>query len=150
MPRDDHSRRACVCRLLVPKDQLSIWDSELFPFGSVQHSKEMVQTALEAAGGNAAVNALPFGATDAAVFSRMGLPSVCVQASSTTELPPEYHTRRDNSADAVREGAMSRMRGWVLSMVTELSRATQSPAELAAEDISGGSAAANLAKEDEL
>ena len=63
---------------------------------------------------------LPFGATDAAVFSRKKLPAVCIQAwEQKASLPSFYHTRSD-TPDVVEKEALGQVCNICLEYLKEL------------------------------
>ena len=81
---------------ILVKDQVKIVKGE--PSCSVKHSPKMVDELL-AAFTKAKLNPeavwLPVGATDAASFSRAGLPATSIVCLPMKELHPTYHTRLD-------------------------------------------------------
>jgi len=63
-----------------------------------------------------------FGGTDAAAFTRAGIPSVAIVGQAVDRLPPEYHTRLD-TPDRVRPEALEATLAIVLGILRRLEEA---------------------------
>jgi hypothetical protein len=71
---------------------------ELWP--GARHDSHLAELAVETAKKNGfplKVEIIPVGATDAAAFSRAGIPSISMDCQDTSRLVPHYHTRYDTT-----------------------------------------------------
>ncbi len=90
---------------IAKKEIVIIIDRE--PGIGATHDQKIYQPILEIAkklNPNAKIGSLPFGATDGAVFSKKGIPTVSIGGLNLKdELPPYYHTRMDTPENIEKE-----------------------------------------------
>jgi len=94
--------------------------SELFT--GAKHDRGLVEMACKIAAGRGwpiKSRAIPLGATDAAAFSKKGIPATCLLSQDTTRLVPNYHTRED-TPEHVRPQALSVTLQMVLEMIEQI------------------------------
>lgn len=94
---------------IAAKDNILIMNKETLI--GAKHNPEICATLLKIAqeqGINARLGALPFGATDAAAFSRKKLPAATISSQDFSRLPEFYHTRLD-TPDVVSKDALGQV-----------------------------------------
>nr|MDO8080172.1 M28 family peptidase [Candidatus Freyarchaeota archaeon] len=94
---------------IAAKDNIIIMNKETLI--GAKHNQEICTSLLKIAqeqGINARLGALPFGATDAAAFSRKKLPATTISSQDFSRLPNFYHTRLD-TPDVVDKEALGQV-----------------------------------------
>jgi hypothetical protein len=94
---------------IAAKDNIIIMNKETLI--GAKHNPEICSALLKIAqeqGINAQLGALPFGATDAAAFSRKKLPATTISSQDFSHLPKFYHTRLD-TPDVVEKEALGQV-----------------------------------------
>lgn len=101
---------------------LAVITREIDP--GAKHSPELIKMAQDVAKGNEwkmKRSIIPLGATDAAPFSKSGIPSTCLLCQDTRGLAPNYHTRLD-TIDRVRPESMSVVLQLVIEMIERIDK----------------------------